>query len=89
MEKKLEQLIRERMRLQINLLVILCCCYFTIPLALIWFPEIMNQTTLFGGMSLTWLHTFLLIPLTWILGWVYWQKAKQLDKKVQAVLQEE
>lgn len=83
------KLVHKRIRMQIVLIVILCICYFAIPVSLAFFPSKVNQFQLFGLISFTWFYTFLQIPLTWILGWIYWYKAKKLDEKMKAVVQGE
>lgn len=86
--EKINSLLYQKRRLLFFLLAVLSISYFGIPFALIYFPDIINQPILYEDISWTWLYTFLQIPMTWLLGWIYWQKAKQFDKQVQVILQE-
>jgi len=87
--KNINKLVRKRIKLIVWLLGILFISYFTIPLALALFPDKMTQPTFLGGASFLWVYTFWQIPLTWVMGGIYWYKAKGLDRKMHEVLQEE
>ncbi len=89
LERKMDQLMKRKRLLFFWLLGLLFVSYFILPVALAYFPNVMNHAMFIGGPSIAWVYTFLQIPLTWLLGWVYWHKSKQYDKYVQTILQEE
>lgn len=62
--------------------------YLALPLSLAVIPHTMNKSTLFG-LSWAWVYAFLQILMTWLIGWIYWVKAKQLDQLVERMRQEE
>lgn len=62
--------------------------YLALPLSLAVIPHTMNKSTLFG-LSWAWVYAFLQILMTWLIGWIYWVKAKQLDMLVERMRQEE
>lgn len=62
--------------------------YLALPLSLAVIPHTMNKSTLFG-LSWAWVYAFLQVLMTWLIGWIYWVKAKQLDMLVERMRQEE
>ncbi len=62
--------------------------YMSLPLSLAVIPDKMNEHALFG-LSWAWLYAFLQVLMTWLIGWIYWVKAKQLDQLVERMRQEE
>lgn len=62
--------------------------YLALPLSLAVIPHTMNKSTLFG-LSWAWVYAFLQVLMTWLIGWIYWIKAKQLDMLVERMRQEE
>jgi len=62
--------------------------YLALPLSLTVIPHTMNKSALFG-LSWAWVYAFLQVLMTWLIGWIYWIKAKQLDLLVERMRQEE
>ncbi|MEI3612589.1 DUF485 domain-containing protein [Pseudogracilibacillus sp. SO30301A] len=62
--------------------------YLSLPLSLAFIPDKMNKPSLFG-LSWAWIYAFLQVLMTWLIGWIYWVKAKQLDQLVERMRQEE
>lgn len=85
--EKLKKWKRERKKFVISISVIAILFYVSLPLCLIFFPEQMNKAP-FGGFSWAWIYAFLQMGMTWVFGWLYWRKAKQLDEFVAEIDQE-
>ncbi|PWA08384.1 DUF485 domain-containing protein [Pueribacillus theae] len=88
MERRFHQVMQEKKQLVINLLAFLFVFYFSLPFSLAVFPTFMNKKIFDTGFTWAWLYAFLQIPLTWILGWIYYRKAKRLDQFVEQLKQE-
>lgn len=72
---------RERRLFLIWMTILAIIFYLSLPLALTLIPETMNTSPV-GALSWAWIYAFLQIIMTWIIGWIYWIKAKQLDALV-------
>src|SRR5690625_7688957 len=77
LEQKLDYLVRRKKKLIYCLLIILFGSYFLPPFSLMFFPGWMNQAIYREGPSLIWVYTFLQIPFTWLLGWIYTYKRSE------------
>lgn len=75
-------IVQKKYRFMIVLICILFMSYFLLPVMLAWFPEFI-QLKVFGHVSIIWIYTFLQIPITWLLGWIYYQKAKEFDRQIE------
>ncbi|MBP1970562.1 uncharacterized membrane protein (DUF485 family) [Virgibacillus natechei] len=89
MENLFHQLMKKRRRLLIKLLTFLIIFYFALPLTLTFFPYQMNRAIPFVGISWGWLYAFAQIPMTWILGWIYYRNAKDFDRFIEQIKQGE
>ncbi len=56
--------------------------YLSLPLSIAFFPEEMSQPSTIFSIPWAWLYAFFQVFMTWCFGWIYWVKAKQLDKLV-------
>lgn len=54
--------------------------YLSLPLLVAFFPREMSQPSTIFSISWAWLYAFFQVVMTWVFGWIYWVKAKQLDK---------
>lgn len=88
MEQKFQQLIKEKKRFVVFVLTFSFIFYFMLPLSLIFFPEIMNQTSIIPGVSWSWLFAFLQIIMTWSMVHLYYKKAKYFDKIAEEIKRE-
>lgn len=55
--------------------------YFLLPVSIGFFPDFMSQPRI-GWVSLAWIYSFTQVGMTWLIGWVYWTKAKELDELI-------
>lgn len=72
---------QERRSFLIIVTVLALVFYLALPFSLAFIPEKM-QTSPIGSLSWAWILAFLQVGMTWLIGWIYWVKAKQLDKLV-------
>ncbi|GAB3798087.1 DUF485 domain-containing protein [Virgibacillus kimchii] len=89
MDDKFALIMEEKKRFLVPMLIFLLAFYFMLPLSLTFFPEYMNSNSFIQGVSWGWLYTFLQIPMTWFLGWVYHQKSKKFDRELEKIRREE
>src|SRR5699024_12080474 len=61
--------------------------FLTLPISIELFPTFMNQPVI-GWMTFAWLFGFAQIIVTWLLGWMYWKKAKRLDALLNEAVRE-
>ena len=87
MGNPIQQFRRKKRRLNLLAVAILCLFYCSFPTTISLFPEQMNHTSPLFNISWSWLYAFVQIIMTWVLGWVYWEKSKQLDKIVEEMKQ--
>lgn len=83
MEEKYIQLMHEKKKFLIYALSFSFVFYFMLPIALTLFPNLMNQISFIPGITWAWLYAFLQIIMIWILGWLYHQKAKRIDRTLE------
>jgi len=79
---------QERRLFIVSITILSLIFYLTLPLLLTVIPEAMNKPAI-GGLSLAWVYAFFQVVMTWLIGWIYWIKAKHLDKLVAQMKQEE
>lgn len=72
---------KERKRFLIKITIFTFVFFLALPLSIELFPNLMGRPII-GWMSLAWLFGFMQIVVTWILGWLYWKKAKKLDAQL-------
>ncbi|WP_047979738.1 DUF485 domain-containing protein [Ornithinibacillus contaminans] len=89
MEERLLVLIHEKRRMMLLSLGIVFLFYFSLPLSLIFFPDMMNRTSFIYGVTWAWLYSFLQIPMTWIMGILYHRKANVFEQKIKQMKREE
>ncbi|MEN2767935.1 DUF485 domain-containing protein [Ornithinibacillus xuwenensis] len=89
MEERVKELIRQKKRMMTISLGIVFMFYFILPLSLIYFPDVMNRTSVIDGLTWAWLYSFLQIPMTWIVGWIYHNRAKRFDQQIEEINQGE
>lgn len=83
------QLMQEKKRFILRALSFASLFYFMLPIALIFFTQAMNQSSFIKGVSWAWIYAFLQILMIWILGLIYHQKAKKIDRALEQMFQEE
>jgi len=69
----------ERRHFLIKISVFAFFFYMFLPISIGLFPDFMSTPRL-GWVSWAWIYSFAQIGVTWLLGWIYWVKAKELDK---------
>lgn len=88
MDSLLQRFKQEKRKMNFLAILVLACFYCSLPTALTLFPDQMNKTSPVFYLPWSWLYAFIQIIMTWILGWVYWKKAKQLDQLIERLKQE-
>jgi len=61
--------------------------FMFLPIALGFFPSFMKQAP-FGVITYAWIFAFLQIIMTWIIGMLYWFKARKLDAMMEEIRRE-
>ena len=89
MDEGFEKLMQEKRRLLIPALIVLLIFYFMLPLSLVFFPKVMNQESIVGGVTWAWLYAFLQIPFVWIMALVYHMRSKYFDRIAEEIKREE
>jgi len=72
---------RERRVFLIWMTIFSLIFFMFLPISLAFFPEFM-KTSPFGLLTWAWIFAFLQVVMTWIIGWIYWVRAKHLDNIV-------
>jgi len=80
------KLMREKKIFLIRALSFSFIYYFFLPIALTILPEEMNKISFIPGLTWAWLYAFSQIVMIWILGWLYHQKAKKIDRTIEQLL---
>lgn len=78
---------QERRLFLIWITILALIFYLALPFSLAIIPETMNTSPI-GSLSWAWIYAFIQVIMTWIIGWIYWIKAKQLDKLVAEIKRE-
>lgn len=89
MERLFYQLLKEKRRFLFSVIPFLIIFYFSLPLTIAFFPDQMNNSPPFINLPWSWLYAFAQFLVTWLLGLVYWQKAKRYDQLVEQMKQED
>jgi uncharacterized membrane protein (DUF485 family) len=61
--------------------------YFSLPLSIWMFPGLIADGKRMSAFPWWWVFAFLQFLMTWLLGWLYWKKAKTYDKLVDQLKQ--
>lgn len=80
-----QQLIREKRRFLVPIILFFTIFYFCLPLSVGLFPERMGRSIPGISLSWAWLYAFSQLGMTWFVGWLYWRKAKSFDRLVEEV----
>src|SRR5699024_7279006 len=80
MKEQYEVWLKSRKRLFRPLIVVLFIFYFALPASLALFPNLVNKSTILGGLPFLWIFAFLLIFVTLAEVNIYIYKTKQFDK---------
>lgn len=83
------QLMQKKLRILYFLFGFLSLFYFMLPLSLAIIPDVMNRTSFIASLTWAWVYAFAQIPMTWLFGWIYCHKAKQLDRVAAQIRQED
>jgi len=83
MDDEYIRLMKEKKKFLIFALSFTFIFYFMLPVALTFFPDMMNRISFIPGVSWAWLYAFLQFVMIWILGWLYHQKAKKMDQMLE------
>lgn len=83
-----QQLLKSKKRLIVPMTVFFILFYFALPLFIWFFPQWIytEKNSLF--MPWWWLLAFFQLIVTWILGWIYWNRAKEHDELIEQLKQE-
>lgn len=81
-----KQLLKSKHRFILSTALISLSTYFLLPLLIILFPGWMN-TAVLGSFTIAWLLAFAQFPFVWIIGLVYFKKAKYFDHLVDHIKQ--
>ncbi|GGH71725.1 hypothetical protein GCM10010978_07960 [Compostibacillus humi] len=88
MEKLFHQYIKKKQRFVLVSVICIFLFYFSLPLSLIFFPQLMKNNKDFH-IFFAWGYAFLQFFMTWFIGWVYTRKAKYWDELLERMKQEE
>src|SRR5699024_7010160 len=80
MDDEYIQLMQEKKKFIIIALSFMFIFYFMLPVALTFFPGVMNLISFISGVTWPWLYAFSQIVMIWILGLLYHRKAKKIDR---------
>ncbi|MEC5425680.1 DUF485 domain-containing protein [Virgibacillus sp. C22-A2] len=83
-----DQLVHEKKRFLFPVIVFLFVFYFTLPFTLAFFPEQMSMPAPYTAIPWAWIYAFGQFIMTWLLGWMYWRKAKRFDQLIDQMKQE-
>jgi uncharacterized membrane protein (DUF485 family) len=89
MDERILELVHRKKRMLIPSLFIIFLFYFTLPICLIFFPDVMNEESVISGVTWAWLYAFLQLPFVWFMVWLYHIKAKRFDRQIEEINQEE
>lgn len=56
--------------------------YLSLPIGIGVFPDAFTSSSPVWKISWSWLYAFLQVIMTWIIGWIYWKKAKYFDELI-------
>lgn len=79
---------KERRKFLVILTPIAVAFFLFLPISIGYFPNMMNQSP-FGLFTYAWIFAFLQIAMTWLIGYLYWRKMKQLDEALLSQRQED
>lgn len=83
--RSFSQLRREKKRWILPHLLLVIVFYFGLPLSVSFFPALMAQASPFLKLPWGWVYAFLQFMMTFVLGWLYWKKAKHFDRLVEQI----
>lgn len=79
---------KERRKFLILITLFSVVFFLSLPISIGLFPKLMNMAP-FGLFTLAWILAFLQIAMTWLIGYLYWHKMKQLDDLLLSERQED
>jgi len=82
-----QQLIQKKKKFIIPLIIFLSLFYFGLPLMIWFFPSMLENAKGLFHVPWWWLYAFLQLLMTWVIGWLYWVKAKRFDAMVEKLEQ--
>src|SRR5699024_11720250 len=80
MKEQYEVWLKSRKRFFRPLMVFLFIFYFALPVSLALFPNLVNKSTILGGLSLIWIYAFLQIIVTFVVVHMYIYNTKLFDR---------
>src|SRR5690625_2586520 len=80
MKEQYEVWLKSRKRFFRPLIMFLFIFYFALPVSLALFPNLVNNSTILGGLPFIWIYAFLQIVVTLVVVHIYIYKTKQFDK---------
>src|SRR5699024_2834410 len=86
LQEELMKVIRKIYKCFLILLVILFMSYSSVQLIITLSTVYMLLNLTFSVIPFICIYTFLELPVTWILGWIYFNYTKKLDEKVEELL---
>lgn len=89
MKQTYQKLLQEKKRFVLFASCFAFIFYFMLPMMLTFFPEEMNESSFISGLSWAWIYAFSQIIMIWILGYLYHQKAKKIEKLTKQMMREE
>lgn len=89
MEERVIELIQKKKQLMVPALAAALLFYFSLPLSLIFIPDVMNQPSFIFRISWAWLYAFLQIPMTWFFCGFYHHTTKKMDRQLATIDKEE
>jgi len=82
-----QQLLNHKKRLIVPMTIFFILFYFSLPFFIWFFPEWIYKGRDSSFIPWWWLFAFFQLVVTWILGWVYWCKAKKHDELIEDLKQ--
>ncbi len=82
-----QQLLKRKKKLILPMTFFFVLFYFALPILIWFFPEWIYKESPSSFIPWWWLFAFFQLIVTWILGWVYWCKAKKYDQLIEDLKQ--
>ncbi|HBZ10658.1 MAG TPA: DUF485 domain-containing protein [Bacillus bacterium] len=82
-----QQLLKRKKKLILPMTFFFVLFYFALPILIWFFPEWIYKENPSSFIPWWWLFAFFQLIVTWILGWVYWCKAKKYDQLIEDLKQ--
>lgn len=80
---------KERRKFFTKIILFSLVFFLSLPIGIGVFPKAFTSSSPIMGISWAWLYAFMQVITTWIIGWIYWKKAKYFDELITQYRQED